>query len=89
MLEIKWWLLILALGIVFFMLINRSVKQPLKWFGYGVLYSVVGAIILFFVNLLGEYIQLHIPINPITALITGILGLPGLAYLIAVKMLWI
>jgi inhibitor of the pro-sigma K processing machinery len=81
----KWWFIIGLVGIVFFMIMNRSIKQPLKWMGYSILYTIVGAIVLFIINLLGQYIQLHIPINPITALITGGLGLPGILCLIAVK----
>ncbi|SEM85932.1 pro-sigmaK processing inhibitor BofA family protein [Lihuaxuella thermophila] len=87
--EIKWWVGAGIAGILFFMVMNRSVTQPLKWIWYGLLYSAVGGIVLFIVNLLGQYVHFHLPINPVTALITGWLGIPGLFYLIVVKLVFI
>ncbi|MBA4496136.1 pro-sigmaK processing inhibitor BofA family protein [Paenactinomyces guangxiensis] len=82
----KWWLITGLGGILFFMAINRSVRQPLKWIWYGLLYTAVGGIVLFIINLFGQYIHFHIPINPVTALIAGVLGIPGLLYLVVVKL---
>jgi inhibitor of the pro-sigma K processing machinery len=89
MLEMKWWIGAGIAGILFFMVMNRSITQPLKWVWYGLLYSAVGGIVLFIVNLLGQYVHFHIPINPVTALITGLLGIPGLLYLILVKVVFV
>lgn len=89
MLEMKWWLLAGIVGILFFMLMNRSLKQPLLWIWYGLLHTAVGGIVLFVINLIGQYVNFHIAINPVTALITGLLGLPGLMYLVAVKMFFL
>ncbi len=89
MLDYKWWIGIVILGILFFMGMNRSVKKPLYWIGKGMLYTVVGALLLFLVNMLGQYVHLQIPINLITAFVTGVLGLPGLIYLIAVKIIFL
>ena len=85
MIDPRWWILIALLGILLFMGITRSVKEPLKWMSYGVLYTAVGGIVLFLLNLVGQYIDIEIPINPITAFITGSLGIPGLIYLVVVK----
>jgi inhibitor of the pro-sigma K processing machinery len=82
---LKWWLVIGGIGVIWFMIVNRSITKPLKWIGYGALYSIVGAIVLFLINLVGEYIDIKIPINLITSLIVGGLGLPGLVSLIMVK----
>lgn len=49
---------------------------------------VVGCFFIFAVNWVGEYLHFHLPFNPATAFIAGILGLPGLAALITLK-LWI
>jgi inhibitor of the pro-sigma K processing machinery len=46
---------------------------------------VIGALFLFFVNVFGVPLDIHIPINIITAAISGILGLPGIGALIAIK----
>ena len=89
MLEYQWWMAMGVLGMVFFMVINRSVKKPLVWMGKGMLSTAAGALVLFVLNMLGQYVQLHIPINLLTAFITGFLGLPGIAYLVAVKIIFI
>ena len=89
MLEYHWWIGIGVLGVVFFMVVNRSVKKPLVWMGKGMLSTAVGALVLFVLNMLGQYVQFHIPINLITAFITGFLGVPGIAYLVAVKIIFI
>lgn len=85
MIEMKWWILIALLGIFFFMLMTRSVRKPLKWMSFGILYTAVGGLVLFLLNAVGQYIQFQIPVNPITAFIAGTLGIPGIIYLILVK----
>lgn len=85
-LDLKSWFLIAGCVIILLMLVSRSFIRPLQWVGYALLYSAVGAIVLFLLNLAGQHFQLEIPINPFTALIVGGLGLPGLAYLITAQL---
>jgi len=89
LMEMKWWILFAVVGLLLFMLINRSVKKPLAWIGLGFLYSAVGAVVLLVLNLAGQWIQFQLPINPITAFITGFLGIPGVLYLVLVKIFFI
>lgn len=75
-------------GLVVLYLLSRTVREPgsiVIGVGKGLLFGVIG---LFLLNLAGQYIQLHIPINPVTALLAGLLGVPGLAALIVIQ-LWI
>lgn len=83
---IKWWMLVGILGVIFFMVVSRSVIKPLKWMWRGVMYSAIGGIVLLVVNWIGSFFGFEIAINPITATITGVLGLPGVIYLIAVHL---
>ncbi|MFC4077193.1 pro-sigmaK processing inhibitor BofA family protein [Salinithrix halophila] len=83
--EIGWWTVAAAGGVGLFMLMSRSVIQPLRWLWSGILYTAVGALVLFLLNLAGELFDFRIPVNPITSFIVGILGMPGLIYLILVK----
>lgn len=73
-------------GLLFFMLVSKSIIKPLQWVWYGLIYTALGGMILFLVNLLGTWFQFEIPINPVTAMIAGLLGLPGLFYLVCVKL---
>ncbi|WP_169713806.1 pro-sigmaK processing inhibitor BofA family protein [Paludifilum halophilum] len=83
--EFGWWLLAAVSGVILFMLMSRSVIKPLRWLWFSVLYTAVGALVLFLLNLAGEWIQFRIPINPVTSFITGVLGVPGLICLILIK----
>ncbi|EGK10067.1 pro-sigmaK processing inhibitor BofA family protein [Kroppenstedtia eburnea] len=83
---IEWWMLAAAVSVILFMLISRSVVKPLRWIWYSLLYSAVGALLLFVLNLAAEWVEFRIPINPVTAFITGVLGLPGLVCLVMVKL---
>lgn len=75
-------------GLAAVYLLFRVIGEPgalLAGVGKTLLFGVIG---LYLLNLAGQYIQLHIPINPLTALLAGLLGVPGLAALIAIQ-LWI
>ncbi len=52
--------------------------RPIKWFLKIILNSLFGGVFIFIINLIGGYFNLHIALNPLNALITGILGIPGI-----------
>lgn len=85
MVDIKWWIIIAVVGMLLFMVITRSVREPLKWMSFGILYTAIGGFVLFLLNVVGQYIHFEIPVNPITAFIAGSLGIPGIIYLVLVK----
>lgn len=68
------------------MLISKSVIKPLRWVWYSLLYTAVGALVLFLLNLAGEWVDFRLPINPVTSFVTGVLGLPGLVCLVVIKL---
>lgn len=76
----------LIAGIMLVVAASRSVAKPLRWAGLLAFHLVVGALLLFFANLAGEMAGFHIPINPVTALLAGLLRLPGLLALIFIKL---
>jgi len=77
---------VVAFCILLLLLFGASVK-PLKWIGQACIKLIVGALLLFFFNMIGSHFSLHIPINFITAAVSGFLGLPGLAALVAIDQL--
>ncbi|MEJ8546127.1 pro-sigmaK processing inhibitor BofA family protein [Brevibacillus borstelensis] len=81
-----WMIALLVAGLLLLIAASKSVWGPIRWLGLGVMQLVIGAVLLFFANLIGELADFHIPINPVTALLTGLLRLPGLAALIVIKM---
>lgn len=81
---IVWVILILSVVLIM-MLISSSMWSPLKWVGYGLFKVAMGGLILFVFNAIGGYYDFTLPINPITAAMSGILGLPGFVSLIIIK----
>ena len=49
--------------------------------------KLLGAVILFLFNFVGGFFSLSIPINALNALITGVLGVPGVILLLVLQ--WI
>jgi len=81
----------IAIGVIGFLAVvaaSKSVTRPIRWMGYLALQLVIGGILLFFVNLVGELAHFHIPINPVTAFLAGLLRIPGVAALLIIK-LWV
>ncbi len=58
---------------------------PLKWTTKVLLNVVFGIIILFVLNMIGNFIKYTLPINVVTALVVGFLGIPGVVLLIVIK----
>jgi inhibitor of the pro-sigma K processing machinery len=75
-----------AIGVFFIaFLISQKMWKPFRWAGYALFKVVLGAILLFILNSIAGYYHFTIPINPVTAFVTGFLGIPGLLSMIVMK----
>ena len=66
------------IGLALLFLIIKLLKWPLKILINGIL----GIILLYISNIVGSYIGFVLPINAISALVAGFLGIPGIIFLI-------
>ena len=66
------------IGLALLFLIIKLLKLPLKILINGIL----GIILLYISNIVGSYIGFVLPINAISALVAGFLGIPGIIFLI-------
>lgn len=66
------------IGLALLFLIIKLLKWPLKILINGIL----GIILLYIANIVGSYIGFVLPINAISALIAGFLGIPGIIFLV-------
>lgn len=66
-----------AAGLFLIYVLGRFLIIPLKWAGRLILSSAVGGAALLAVNLIGGPWGIFIPLNLLTAAITGLLGVPG------------
>lgn len=80
-------LLAFAFGLLILYLLARILYFPLKWLARLIGNAIIGGIILYIFNFIGGFWGLNIGINVITALIVGILGIPGVVLLLVLQ--WI
>lgn len=71
--------------IIFLFLIGKFFIIPLKSIAKIIGNSILGGILIFIVNIIGNFFNFHIGLNMGTAIITGILGVPGAILLILLK----
>lgn len=74
-----------VLGLFLMYLVGRVMLVPLKWLIKLVVNGVIGGIILWVINYFGAFLSLHIPLNPITAIVVGFLGIPGIILLLVIQ----
>ncbi len=73
--------------VIFLFLIGRFFIWPLKTILKLILNSILGGILIFIINIIGNVFGLHIGLNYLTAIIVGILGIPGAILLILIKLM--
>ncbi len=69
------------------MLVLRLIFAPMKWGLRLALYLGSGFLCLWLVNAISGFTGVYIPINAITAAVSGFLGLPGVSLLALLEML--
>jgi inhibitor of the pro-sigma K processing machinery len=82
---VEWMIALVVIGFLLVVAASKSVTKPIRWAGFVALQLVIGTVLLFFANLIGEVAGFHLPINPVTALLAGFLRIPGLLALLVIK----
>lgn len=77
--------IILVLILLSFSIFKKSLKLIFKI----ILNTAIGVVALICVNAIGRYIGVTIGINLVSALVVGVLGLPGVALLLLLQWLMI
>ena len=63
-------------------IICKLFTLPIRLF-FKLLYNgIIGGVLLWVVNFIGAYVHFSVPLNPLTAVIAGFCGLPGVAAII-------
>jgi inhibitor of the pro-sigma K processing machinery len=71
----------------FLFIIGKIFIIPLKWIIKLAFNSILGALIIFAINLIGGGWGFHIGLNFFTAILVGILGIPGAICLVVISLL--
>ena len=80
-------LLAFLLGLVLLYIVGMLLVIPIKILVKLILNGVLGGIVLFFFNLIAGLFGVAIAINPLTAIIVGILGVPGVVLLLIAQII--
>ena len=80
----------LAFAVLFLLfvlyLLGSIILKPLKLIFKLVVNSLLGVVLLWVFNFLGAFFNFFIPLNVVTVLIAGFLGLPGLILLVVLNL---
>ncbi|MCL5046247.1 MAG: pro-sigmaK processing inhibitor BofA family protein [Actinobacteria bacterium] len=81
------WSVILAygFGLLLIYVLARVLYLPLRFAFNLLINAVLGGVALAAINLVGRLFGFMLPLNPFTALLVGILGVPGVILLIVLK----
>ncbi|MDD2496715.1 MAG: pro-sigmaK processing inhibitor BofA family protein [Desulfitobacteriaceae bacterium] len=83
-----WFILLVAGGVALLLFpLLKIIFMPLKVVFKIIINSAIGFILLWLINTFGGLIGFFLPINIVTILITGFLGIPGIILLGVVKYL--
>ncbi|HHT7240350.1 MULTISPECIES: pro-sigmaK processing inhibitor BofA family protein [Bacillus] len=74
------------LALVFIFLVFGVSAKPIRFIGKTLFHITLGIALLFIVNVAGTYFDFHIPINMGTATVSSLLGVPGVAALVIIKL---
>ncbi len=77
-----------AAGIFVIWLVCKLLAWPLRILWKLLINAVIGAAILLLVNLVGGVVGFAVAITPISALVAGIFGIPGVIVLIILALLF-
>jgi len=79
--------LFFALGLLALYALGWVLLVPLKWLMKLLVNGVLGGAALFAINLVGGVFGVTIPINPLSAIVAGFFGLPGVVLLLSLKLI--
>ena len=77
----------LVIPLILLGLLLRFMLLPIRWFWKLFLNSACGFLCLWLMNSIAAFTGVYFPINVVTALVAGFLGLPGIGVLALVQVL--
>lgn len=80
------WIISIMIGLIILLLIVGAPVKSLRFIANTTVKLGIGVLLLFFLNIFGGAIGLHVPINLFTVGVSGFLGLFGVASLAAIHL---
>ncbi|MGI5920307.1 MAG: pro-sigmaK processing inhibitor BofA family protein [Syntrophomonadaceae bacterium] len=73
--------------LVILYIMAQVIVQPMKLLWKLVINSAIGLVLLMITNYLGGYFSFNVPVNIITILLAGFLGIPGIILIICFQII--
>ena len=81
--------ILMIVGCIFALyVLLKIIMAPIKLIFKFLLNAIVGFVLLFFTNIISSFFDFSIPINLISCLISGVFGIPGVIFLVMLKLLF-
>ena len=74
-----------VIGVFLLWLIIKLFSTPIKWALKILLHALLGFVMLFVFNFLGGFIGLELTVGWLSAIVAGILGIPGIILLLLIE----
>ncbi|HLN61925.1 MAG TPA: pro-sigmaK processing inhibitor BofA family protein [Symbiobacteriaceae bacterium] len=74
-------------GIILLLFCVQVLAKPLEWLARAVGNSILGGVSLWLIGLVGGLFQLHVAVNPVSAVVAGLLGVPGVVALVVMRII--
>lgn len=68
-------------------IVVRVMFKPIRWLVKLIVNSIVALVGIMVINIIGNYFGFHLPINPVSVIGVGVLGVPGLLLLFIMNFL--
>ncbi|MDD2574209.1 MAG: pro-sigmaK processing inhibitor BofA family protein [Firmicutes bacterium] len=74
-----------AFGLLLLYIVGWLLVMPLKFILRLLYNGIIGGLMLWILNLAGGFFNVQVVINPVTALIAGFLGIPGVLLILVLQ----
>ena len=74
-----------AFGLLLLFIVGWLLVMPVKFLLRLLYNGIIGGIMLWILNLVGGFFNVQVAINPVTALIAGFLGIPGVLLILILQ----
>jgi inhibitor of the pro-sigma K processing machinery len=74
-----------AFGLILLYMLGWILLVPIKFLTKLIWNGILGGLLLLLVNWVGQFWGINLSINPITALVAGFLGIPGVILLLILR----
>lgn len=74
-----------VVGILLLTLVFKILKTPLRWALKLLFNTLIGFAALIVLNFFGDYVGISLGVNWVNAVVTGVLGVPGVILLLLIK----